>query len=156
MNAILIKDAPILIPNAKHKNFTETKDILKKGTEVKGEAAIVKGLRRGKAFDYKVFTTDNKQIIYLNTINPMQKTEVTLGADSAQSATVVSLPPTAANDKTKLYGAIVGGLAGFAYCKYKKHDIKKMAMFIALGAVAGYGVGVILVRRKNVIVKPSK
>ena len=42
------------------------------------------------------------------------------------------------------------------YAKRKKHTGKKLAMFIALGALAGYGAGYIIDRQRDVTIKPSK
>lgn len=156
MKGLLIKDAPVLIPNKEHKNFTENGVVLQKGNVIKGQPRTVEGLRRGKPFTYKLFFTDNNQIIYLNTIKPMEMTEVTLGADSGQTATKVNLIPAEAYSKIKMQGLIVGGIAGFAWAKWKKHDMKKAAMFIGIGAVAGYVAGMLIDRRNKVIVKPSK
>lgn len=56
----------------------------------------------------------------------------------------------------KTAGLVIGGIAGFAYAKYKKHDMKKVAMFIALGAAIGYGSGYVLDRTRKVEITESK
>ena len=87
----------------------------------------------------------------------MGTTEVTLGADSAQTPTQVNLRPAERADRNKFIGVVVGGLAGFAWAKYKKHDMKKSAMYIGAGAVLGFAVGYMLdSRRDKVTIKPSK
>ena len=53
----IIEDAPILLPNKEHKNFTKSESILPKGTLVEGDFKNVSGLRRGNPFNYRVFTT---------------------------------------------------------------------------------------------------
>ena len=156
MKGLLIKDAQVLIPNAEHKNFTTNNLLIPKGNIVQGKPKTIEGLRRGEPFTYKLFFTDKNQIIYLNTIKPMEMTEVTLGADAGQTATRVNMIPAEAYSKAKMRGLIIGGIAGFAWAKYKKHDMKKAAMFIGIGAVAGYVAGMLIDRKNKVIVKPSK
>jgi len=65
MRAILTQDANILIPNQEHLNFTESGDVLPKGTIVFGEEKLVEGKRRGEKFTFRLFLTNNKQLIYL-------------------------------------------------------------------------------------------
>ena len=83
-------------------------------------------------------------------------TEVTLGADAQTSPTSVNLKPAETFSKMKLRGVVIGGIVGFAYAKYKKQDLKKVAMYIGLGAALGYGIEYLIDTRKNIIVKPSK
>jgi len=158
VQAKVIADAPILIPNKEHKNFTESAESIPDGTVVNGFIRNIDGLRKGKPFVYKVFYTTENQLIYLNKIKPikMDNAEVTLGADGA-SATKVNIAVAEKSTKHKWYGAVIGGVAGFAYCKHKKHDLKKSAMFIALGAIAGFGVGYYMDNGKHSIqITPSK
>ena len=56
----------------------------------------------------------------------------------------------------KFYGAVSGAILGFAYAKYKKQDMKKVAMYIGAGAVLGFVAGYVLDTRRKVIIKPSK
>jgi hypothetical protein len=157
IKAQVIQDAKILIPNTEHKNFTDSGNVIEEGTFVSGQIKNIQGLRRGKSFVYRLFLTDKNQLIHLKKIKPMGTTEVTLGADSAQSPTQVNLRPAERADKNKFIGVVVGGIAGFAWAKYKKHDMKKSAMYIGVGAVLGLAVGYMLDRRKNkVTIKPSK
>lgn len=156
MEAIVIEKANILVPNKEHKNFTESNEFIEKNSLLDGNAININGLRRGKPFTYRLFVTKNNDIIYLNKIKPMKATEVTLGADSTVTPTKVDLIPAEAYTKNKFTGLVVGGLAGFAWAKYKKHDMKKAAMYIGIGAVAGYVTGMLLDRRNKIIVKPSK
>ena len=86
----------------------------------------------------------------------MNATEVTLGADAGATATKVDMIPAENFSKAKMAGLVIGGIAGFAWAKYKKHDMKKAAMYIGVGAVLGYGAGVLLDRRNKVVVQPSK
>ncbi len=153
---ITIADTSVLTPNAEHKNFTATDEIIPAGTKVCGTMKVIKGKRRGEDFDYKIFVTDKNQFIYLNKIKPMETTEVTLGADSASSATVVSIPNKGKMTKTEIVTTIVGAAAGFAYCKYKKHDTKRTIIYAVVGAVAGFFAGKLIEKHRAVVVKPAK
>jgi hypothetical protein len=156
MKVVTIKDAAVLIPNKEHENFTDSGEVIEKNTELKGKSVEIAGLRRGKPFTYKMFVTEDKKIIYLNTIKPMETTEVTLGADSSQSPTRVNFIPAETFNKLRTTGIVVGGIAGFAWAKYKKHDMKKVAMYIGLGAVIGYFAAYVIDSRKDATVKESK
>ena len=46
MKVEIIEDANVLIPNKEHENFTEGKEVLKRGTIINGEAKLIKGKRR--------------------------------------------------------------------------------------------------------------
>jgi len=150
------KDSKILIANNEHKNFTETDEIIEEGTILNGNAINVKGLRRGEPFTYRLFITPKKEILYLNNITPMETTEVMLGADDSVSSTKVNFIPAETFNKRKTLGLILGGLAGFAYAKYKKHDIKKVAMWIGVGSLIGFSTAYVLDKNKSIKVTPSK
>jgi len=156
MEVRVLKDTKYLIANPDHKNFTESAEVVEEGTVLKGEPKAIQGLRRGEQFTYRLFITNEGKILYLNNIEPMKTVEVTLGADAQKTPTVVDLIPAESFSKMKLYGVIGGGLAGFAWAKYKKHDMKKVAMFIAIGAAIGYGAGYVIDRNRKVTVKASK
>jgi len=157
MKAQVIEDAKILIPNTEHKNFTDSGQIIEEGTFVTGQVKNIEGLRRGKPFIYRLFLTDKNQLIHLKKIKQMGTTEVSLGADAAQSPTQVNLRPAERADRNKFIGAVVGGVAGFAWAKYKKHDMKQSAMYIGIGAVLGFVAGYMLDRRSDGIkIKLSK
>lgn len=156
MKVITIEDAKVLIPNKEHKNFTTNNEIIEKGTELEGTSKKIFGLRRGKPFSYRIFETTDNKIIYLNKIKPMA-TEVTLGADSGQTATRINLLPQEKSSRNTFMYTIGGGIAGFLWAKYKKHDLKKSAMYIGVGAVLGYGLSMLMDKGKNnITVKPSK
>lgn len=156
MKVVTIKDAPILIPNQDHKNFTMNGVVIPRGVELEGEKKEVAGLRRGKPFTYRLFITNNKQIIYSNNIKPMEMTEVTLGADSAQTPTTINFLPAETFNKLRTGGLIVGALAGFAWAKYKKQETKKLLMSIAVGAVLGYAGAYVIDTNRSATVKASK
>lgn len=157
MKAVVLKDAKILIPNKEHKNFTDSGKIIEEDSIVIGEPKNISGLRRGEDFVYKLFLTNKNQLIHLNKIKPMNTTEVTLGADAQVSATDVNLVPAEKANRMKWYGAVAGAVLGFAYAKYRKHDMKHIAKWIAIGSVAGFGAGYLVDMRKNkVVIKPSK
>lgn len=157
IKATVLADAKILIPNSEHKNFTESADIVEEGSVVDGEIRQIKGLRRGEPFTYKLFATNKNQLIYLNKIKPMEKTEVTLGADAGTTPTVVNMKKAENANRNKFYGAAIGAIAGFLYCKYKKHDNAKTAMYIGGGAVVGFVAGYVIdINKDKVTVKPSK
>lgn len=156
MKAVTIENAAILIPNPDHKNFVENGEIIEKGTVLEGNESNIQGLRRGQPFTYRLFNTSNNQIIYLKSIKPMETTEVTLGADSTKTATKVNLIPAETFNKLKLTGLVVGGVAGFLFAKYKKHDMKKAAMYIGVGAAIGYVAAYFIDKKQKATVKPSK
>ena len=154
---IVDEGANVLIPNMEHKNFTFSDERIEGGTLVKGQLKQVNGLRRGQPFVYRLFLTDNNKLIFQKNLKNMaQATEVTLGADAQTSPTSVNLTPAEHFNKMKLTGVIIGGIAGFAYAKYKKHDLKKMAMYIGVGAALGYGIEYFIDTKRNIVVKPSK
>ena len=87
----------------------------------------------------------------------MEVTEVTLGADAAQSPTVVKVPEgKKLFTKNVIIGTVAGAGAGFAFAKYKKVDKKKTMIYTAVGAVVGFAVAKFYEKRKAVVVKPSK
>ena len=157
MIAFTATDAEVLIPNSDHKNFTFGGKIIPDGTKIEGKEEYIAGLRRGQPFIYRLFKTNEGQYISLNQIKPMQTTEVKLGADAAQSKTVINMKPAETYSKLKTTAVIVGASAGFVYSKfYKKEDMKKNIMWASIGAVIGYATGYILDSRKDVVVNPSK
>lgn len=149
----VIKEAKILVPNSEHKNFTDTGKTISEGTILTGKPNLIKGLRRGEPFDYKVFLTDKNDIIYLKNVQTMPTTEVYLGADAGQSATVVLTPSESNTGMRPILGVVIGAIAGYFYAKKQN---KNITMFTTIGGVAGFAVGKYLQGTKNVIVKPSK
>src|SRR6185369_16871584 len=101
---IVEQDAKILIPNGSHQNFTETGQVIPKGSKLVGEYIAINGMRRREPFQYKLFKIANtNKYIYQKFIKPlenMEKTEVTLGADSERSATTVKIPSNATANRT--------------------------------------------------------
>lgn len=147
MTVKLIEDAVVLIPNMEHKTFTHSKEVLKKGEELQGEPKMINGLRRGEPFVYRVFRTNDGKIIFLNKTDlktekmaeKEQMTEVTLGMDSAPRGTIVNMPPSP--QKNLIIWGLAGAAAGFAYAKYKKHDMKHIAKWALIGVAVGAGAG---------------
>ena len=154
MEVTVIRDSKYLIPNQEHQNFTESNDVVGEGNILKGNYANIEGLRRGEPFTYKLFVTEDKRILYRNNIEPMEQ-EVTLGADSQRSATTLNLIPAETFNKVKTMGLVVGAIAGFAYSKYKKHDLKRTSMFIFGGAIVGYASAYVIDRNRKATVTPS-
>jgi len=152
MEVTVIKDSKYLIPNAQHQNFTESNDVVGEGVMLKGNFANIEGLRRGEPFTYKLFITEDKNILYQNSVEPMKTIELTSGADSQRTPTLVNLTPAETFNKVKTAGLVLGGVVGFAYCKYKKCDAKKSAMFIGLGAVIGYAAAYVIDRNRQATV----
>lgn len=155
VGGILIEDAPVLIPNKDHQNFTATSEIIKKGTEVSGNPKLINGLRRGEPFQYKLFLTTDNKLIHLKKIKTMgNNTEVKLGADSSTTPTVVNLKQSMLA-KTDIAYAIGGAALLFGYAKlYKKHEMRKSLIFAAIGAVAGFVVGKVIAHTATI--KKSK
>jgi hypothetical protein len=156
MKVLVNQDSKVLIPNSEHKNFTETNEVIGKENVLSGEIKNVEGLRKGKPFTYRLFITNNNKIIYLKNITPMQTTEVTLGADSQRTDTIVNLVPAETFNKVKTMGLVLGALAGFGYCKYKKCDSKTTVMYIFGGALVGYASAYLVDRNRKGTVIASK
>jgi hypothetical protein len=156
MEVTVIKDSKYLIPNAQHQNFTESTEWVGEGVMLNGDFANIEGKRRGEPFTYKLFITEDKKILYQNSVEPMKTIELTSGADSQRTPTLVNLTPAETFNKVKTTGLVLGAVAGFAYAKYKKHDIKKMAMFIFGGAVVGYAAAFVVDRDRKGTVEASK
>lgn len=163
MEVQVIEDAQILIPNKEHENFTESSNVIKKGTILLGDEILIKGKRRGEGFTYKLFKTKNNQLIYLKKIKPMQVTEVTLGAsgDSATSSvttpTVISVPSgKKLFTQNIIIATVVGAGVGYGFSKYKKLDKKTTMMYSVVGAIVGFGLSKYMENRKAIVVKPSK
>jgi hypothetical protein len=153
----LIEDAVVLIPNKEHQNFTETDEVISAGTKVNGEAKIVKGLRRGKPCNYRLFVTDDNKIIFLNKTKiktNMENREVTLGVGGEKSIIVNDSKPKQLGRPVVL-GAIGGALAGYGYCKYKGHDMKKTAIYSIVGGAIGYLAGY-MYENKGLSIKINK
>jgi hypothetical protein len=163
MEVEVIEDARILIPNIEHQNFTESSNIIRKGTILLGDETLIKGKRRGEGFTYKLFKTKNNQLIYLKKIKPMQVTEVTLGAGGETATNTVTTPtlisvPSGKKLLTKnvIMGTLIGAGAGFGWSKYKKLDKKATMTYSIIGAIIGFGVSKYVEKRKAIVVKPSK
>ena len=151
----VISDCKILIPNKEHKNFTETKEGFKTGDLLTGRFVNIEGNRRGEPFTYRLFITNDEKIIYKNSVKPMKTTEVMLGADSAQTPTIINLTKAETFSKNKTRGLLIGGAAGLIFSKYyKKHNLKKVVMWTVIGAGLGYASSYLMDRK--VIVTESK
>jgi hypothetical protein len=152
MTVQTIKNAPILLFNKNHKNFTESDDYIPDGSEINGEVKIIEGNRRGNPFTYRLFITNDNKIIFLNKTNYKDMTDVRLGVDGQtkvtmspnpiKTETTINLPGTLNLGKKTIYGGVLGAITGFAYCKYKKHDNQKTMYYtlggLAIGGVLGY------------------
>lgn len=150
----IIEDAPVLLPNDTHKNFTQTKNSLPKGTIAIGEFRTVKGYRRGEPFEYKIFVTTNNEIIYQKKTKPMGATQVYLSADSQTTPTTVSIP-SATNlfTTTTIVGAIGGAIAGNYFARTQGGNKNT---FMIIGALAGFIVARMYQAQRSIRVKPSK
>lgn len=153
MEVYTIEDATVLIPNKEHKNFTQTKTFIPKGTTLIGEPKVFVGERKGEPFKYRLFATQDQKLIYLNKIKPtnMQRTEVTLGADGTAKPISVNIPKPLA-DRNALYGLVIGAVAGFGYSAHKDKTAKQKLMFTIGGALAGFAIGKIITKKRAITV----
>lgn len=159
MKVIVVEKADILIPNPNHKNITASGQTIKAETILEGQPKNIRGLRKGRPFVYKTFVTKKGQMIFLNKVKPikeMERTEVTLGADSQVSSTKVDVTSINSDSNNKYIGIIVGALSGYGYCKYKKYSTKKMTKFIIAGAVLGLGAGYYFDGKSKLTIEKSK
>jgi hypothetical protein len=157
IQTVTIDTAPILIPNLEHKNFTESRLEIPKGTKISGDYKVINGLRRGKPFDYRVFVTNKNEIIYTKYIKPMANTEITLGADAQVQATKVDIIP-AENSRTMktVLGSATGGVLGYAIAKKQGLNTTKTLLFAGVGAIAGFLIVKQYTKKQGIIVKSSK
>lgn len=156
-NTTLIEDAPILTPNVSHQNFTETADYLEAGTEVNGDWKEINGLRRGKPFTYKVFITDNDEVIYSKYVKPMMTREITMGADSQVSATKIEM--AGSERKTNIIRAVssaTGAVIGYAYAKKRGLSKNRTLLFAGVGALAGFIISRQFTKGTGIVVQKSK
>jgi hypothetical protein len=152
-----IDTAPILIPNKEHKNFTESRFDIPKGTTIRGDFKIINGLRRGKPFSYKLFQTENQQIIYSKNVKPMATTEVMLGADAQVQATKVEMRPAERSATIKnIIGGATGGILGYAIAKKQGVNNTKTIIYASIGALAGYIIAKQYTKKTGIVVEQSK
>ncbi len=143
MKVEVIRDADVLIPNPSHKNLTSSGQKIEANTILEGNAKKIKGLRKGKPFDYRVFITNKGIMTYLNNVKPIGKmrTEVTLGADAQPSETIIDVTSVDSKSNNKYIGAILGALTVYSYSKYKKIDNSKIIPYAIAGSVVGFAIG---------------
>ena len=159
MEIKVIENAVVLIPNEEHKNFTATKEEVSPGTTLQGDYYNIKGMRRGQPFQYRLFKINKtNKYIFTNKTKPnkMEKTEITLGADAQVSPTKVSVPNNTKIVKEHMIGALIGAGAGFGFAKYRKVEGNAKWIYMGVGAVAGYLVGRMIAKKKDVTIKTSK
>jgi len=154
MRATVIENAAILIPNAEHKNFTDSGNIIEQSTVIEGQPKLIKGLRKGIEFTYRLFITDDNKIIHINKIRPMDKTEVYLGADASPSPTLVKFPNESNTGMKPVIGIAIGAILGYMIAK-KKYPSKLMTI-TAIGGVMGFGIGKYLQGTGSIKLKTSK
>jgi len=132
MKVKTLEDIKVLAPNAEHQNFTVTNETIPANTLLEGDIKVIKGLRRGESFDYKLFLTKEGKLIYINKLKNMEEES---GIDTPAKISVNLKQNKLA--QPMVLGAIGGALIGFGYAKYKKHDTKKTAMYSIVGALIG-------------------
>jgi len=156
MKAVTNELAELLIPNPAHKSFSGSNTFIDQGTEIEGEPVVVNGNRRGRPFDYKLFKTSDNKYIFLNKIkiDDMNKTDVKLGADAAQTPTIIN---TRAHFKyAPVVGAAIGAFVAWRYSKKHQHTTQKMLMWVGVAGLAGYGVGKFIVNQEGLGITKSK
>ena len=154
MKAEVIEDAPVLVPNKEHENFTRTDVIIPAGNIVEGEIKKVNGKRRGEPFTYTLFYTTDNQYIHLKKIKPMAMTKVFLNADAQTTPTVVDVPPRKMFTTFTVVGAIAGAYLGMYISK--KQNLGNRNAYAIGGAVAGFFIGRYMQGRKAIQVVKSK
>jgi hypothetical protein len=153
MQVYTIEDAPVLVPNKEHENFTRSRLVIPAGTELVGEPKNVDGKRRGEPFTYRLFYTNDNQIIHLKKVKPMPTTQVYLGADAKQTPTIVDVPPRQLFTTNTIIGAAIGGFVGNYIAKRNSYNKN---LYMLGGAVAGFFVARYLQGRKSIKVVKSK
>lgn len=156
MEAIVEKEAKVLVPNKEHKNFTATGQIIEPGTVIEGEFKSIKGLRRGEPFSYRVFITKNGEIIYSNNVKQMKATEVTLGADASQTPTKVNMLPAETFKTSRMVAALAGTVGGYYMAKRRGCVGKKCIQWAVIGGLAGYGSVWLFDKTTKITISPSR
>ncbi len=141
---VLVKSrAHVLIPNQNHHNFTESGQIIEKDEILDGEPIKFRGSRKGRPFIYKLFKTKDGHLIHLKKVEPMERqaTEISLGADAQVSPTKIDVKYANSNSNNKYIGALIGGVSGYAYCKYQNKSLDETLAYIVGGSILGFGIG---------------
>ena len=127
-----IDNAPVLVPNKEHKNFTESSETIPASTTLVGTFKLINGLRRGKPFDYRIFVTDEGKIIYANTVSPQPK-EIESPAKSDSATAGIKA------DTLPLLIAGIGAGVGYMLSKRKSKEItSETIIYIVIGGLVGY------------------
>jgi len=146
VETIVLADSKYLIPNTQHKNFTESNEVVRKGSKIKGDFKVINGNRKGQPFAYRVFVTNEGKILYNNQVDQsaMPATEVNLGVDSTKNSAPKPVAPAVvsiqSSKKQLIYATLVGAAIGAGYAKYKKLSNKELAKYAAIGAVGAYAI----------------
>lgn len=156
MKAKVVKDAVVLVPNPKHKNFTRSTEIIKAGTEIEGTPKVIQGLKRGEPFKYRLFYTNDNKIIFIKNTDKMETTDVKLGADASQTDTLIKMPNESNFGKKPIIGTIAGLAIGYGVAKWRKAEGKNKWFFILGFGAAGFIAGKYLQSKTSVKIKPSK
>ena len=127
-----IDNATVLVPNKEHKNFTESNEVIPISTTLVGTFKLISGLRRGKPFDYRIFTTDSGKIIYADKVSPQPK-EI----KSPNETSSVSAGNKLATNPM-LYAGIGAALGYYISNRQSKEFTTKTIIYIVGGALVGY------------------
>jgi len=130
-----IDNATVLVPNMEHKNFTESNEVIPASTTLVGTFKLISGSRRGKPFDYRIFTTDSGKIIYANKVSPQPKEIKSL--DEATKVSANKKLPT----NLILYAGIGAALGYYLSSRQSKELTAKTIIYLVGGALVGYYVG---------------
>jgi hypothetical protein len=125
-------NAPVLIPNKEHKNFTESSEVILPSTTLVGTFKVINGLRRGKQFDYRIFVTDDNKIIYANKVTPQpqeKSTEKKVTTTSEEKKFTAS---------ALLFVGIGAALGYYAASRKSKEITPQTLLYVVGGAVVGY------------------
>jgi hypothetical protein len=128
-----IENATVLVPNKEHKNFTETNEVIPISKTLVGEFKLISGLRRGKPFDYRIFTTDEGKVIYANTVSPQPKEFTTEPVKESSETKKIII-----SNKAILYTALGGAIGYVVSSQMNKEVNTKTALYVLGGAALGY------------------
>lgn len=127
-----IANATVLVPNKEHKNFTETNEVIPISTTLVGTFKKIAGERRGKPFDYRIFVTDDKKIIYANTLSSQPKE-----TESPKQKQPVSEGKI--NTSSPLLYVAIGAGVGYYISRRKSKEFTSQSLIYTLGGAAlGY------------------